>query len=117
MKHLRFESQESICGIERIRNEVFASDTHTLCVLDIRRLNVIASFIKDEVRLSGHRRIRLQIDTSGIYKKIILPSIYHFECCIDSDEIILVRGYDRILVVDELGDLVYRDYDIDCDIK
>lgn len=117
MKHLRFESQESICGIERVRNEVFASDAHTLCVLDARRLNVIAQFIRDEVQLSGHRCIRLQIDTSSAYKKIILPPIYHFKCCIDSDEIILVRGYDRILVVDELGDLVSRDYDIDFDIK
>lgn len=110
---MQFMEAEYILGIQRLRTEVFTEDSNTLCVLSSDRLNAITQFIKDETRALGYRRRAFSVEHTGAYHKIILQGPYHFEYNLEEDEILLVKGYDRINVVDELGEPVAHDYDID----
>ena len=112
MKHMKFTEAEYILGIQRLRNEVFTEDNKTLCVLSSDRLNAITKFIKDETRALGYRRRVFTLDTTGAYNKLKLENAYHFEYNLADDEIILVKGYDGINIVNELGEPVAHDYDI-----
>lgn len=112
MKHMKFIEAEYILGIQRLRNEVFTEDNKTLCVLSSDRLNAITKFIKDETRALGYRRRVFTLDTTGTYNKLRLENAYHFEYNLEDDEILLVKGYDGINVVNELGEPVAHDYDI-----
>ena len=116
MKHMKFIEAEYILGIQRLRNEVFTEDNKTLCVLGGVNLNAITQFIKDETRALGYRRRVFTLDTTGTYNKLKLENAYHFEYNLEDDEIILVRGYDGINIVDELGEPVAFDYNIDVNL-
>ena len=112
MKHMKFIEAEYILGIQRLRNEVFTEDNKTLCVLSSDRLNAITQFIKDETRALGRRRVFF-VEHTEVFHKVILHGPYHWEYNLEDDEIILVKGYDGINVVNELGEPVAHDYDID----
>jgi very-short-patch-repair endonuclease len=114
MKHMKFEEAEYILGIQRLHTEVFTEDDKTLCILGEHKLNAITAFIADEVR--NHTQLKRQayiIKHTGSYHKVILEGSYHFEYNSKDDEILLVKGYDIINVVNELGEPVAHDYDID----
>lgn len=111
MKHMKFIEAEYILGIQRLRNEVFTEDNKTLCVAGNNKLNAITQFIKDELRKLNYRRRAFTVDSTGAYNKVILNGPYHWEYNLEDDEIILVKGYDGINVVDELGAPVAHDYD------
>lgn len=116
MKHMKFIEAEYILGIQRLRNEVFTEDNKTLCVLGNDKLNAITQFIKDETRALGYRRRVFTLDTTGTYNKLKLENAYHFEYNLEGDEIILVRGYDGINIVDALGEPISHDYDINVNL-
>jgi S-methylmethionine-dependent homocysteine/selenocysteine methylase len=114
MKHMKFTEAEYILGIQKLRNEVFTEDSKTLCVLGEQKLNAITAFITDEVRNhTQSKRGAYIVERIGGYYKVKLCGSYHFEYNLEEDEILLVKGYDRINVVDELGKPVSHDYDID----
>lgn len=113
MKHMKFIEAEYILGIQRLRNEVFTEDSKTLCVLGSDKLDAIAQFIKDETRALGYKRRAFSVELTGAYHKIILEGSYHFEYNLKDDEIILVKGYDGVNIVNEFGEPVAHDYDID----
>ena len=113
MKHMKFIEAEYILGIQRLRNEVFTEDNKTLYVLGNDKLNAITQFIMDETKALGYRRRPFSVEHTEVYHKVILHGPYHFEYNLEDDEIILVKGYDRINVVNELGEPVAHDYDID----
>lgn len=110
---MKFMEAEYILGIQRLRTEVFTEDSKTLCVLRSDKLDAIAQFIKDETRALGYKRRAFSVEHTEIYHKIILEGSYHFEYNLEDDEIILVKGYDSISIVNELGEPVAHDYDID----
>jgi hypothetical protein len=112
MKHMKFMEAEYILGIQRLRNEVYLEDNKTLCVLSNDRLNAITQFIKDETRALGYRIRVFTLDTTGTYNRLKLENTYHFEYNLEDDEILLVKA-DGIYVVNELGEPVAHDYDID----
>lgn len=112
MKHMKFIEAEYILGIQRLRKEVFTEDNKTLCVLSSDKLNAITKFIKDETRALGYRRRVFTLDTTGAYNKLKLENAYHFDYNLEEDEILLVKGYDGINIVNELGEPVAHDYDI-----
>ena len=114
MKHMKFIEAEYILGIQRLRNEVSTEDSKTLCVLGGIKFNAITAFICDEVRaVTSSRRRVYSVEHSEAYHKIILHGPYHWEYNQEGDEILLVKGYDGINVVNELGEPVAHDYDID----
>lgn len=113
MKHMKFIEAEYILGIQRLRNEVFTEDNKTLCVLSSDKLNAITQFIKDEAKALGYRRRAFSVEHTEVYHKIILHGPYHFDYNLEEDEILLVKGYDGINIVNELGEPVAHDYDID----
>lgn len=113
MKHMKFMQAEYILGIQRLRTEVFTEDSKTLCVLGSNKLDAIAQFIKDETRALGYKRRAFSVEHTEAYHKIILEGSYHFEYNLKDDEIILVKGYDGVNIVNELGEPVAHDYDID----
>jgi hypothetical protein len=113
MKHMKFMQAEYILGIQRLRNEVFTEDSKTLCVLGSNKLNAISQFIKDETTALGYKRRVFTLDTTGTYNKLKLEGSYHFQYNLGDDEIILVKGYDVIDIVNELGEPVAHDYEID----
>lgn len=113
---MRFDTAEYICGIQRLRNEVFTSDAKTLCVLGENKLNAITSFICDELKArisSEEDRKCYSVIRRGSYLTIVLQGPYHWEYNTDEDELLLVKGYDGIKIVNELGEQVAHDYDID----
>lgn len=112
MKHMKFIEAEYILGIQRLRSEVYTEDSKTLCVLGDGKLNAITQFIKDETRALGYRRRVFYVEHTEVYHKVILHGPYHFEYNSEGDEIILVKGYDGINIVNELGEPVAHDYDI-----
>lgn len=112
MKHMKFMQAEYILGIQRLHTEVYTEDNRTLCVLGGIKFNAITQFIKDETRSLGRRRV-FSVKHTGAYYKIILQGPYHFEYSSEENEILLVRGYDIVNVVNELGEPVAHDYDID----
>lgn len=116
MKHMKFTEAEYILGIQRLRNEVYTLDNKTLCVLNNDRLRAIIKFIKDETKALGYKRRVFTLDT-GVYNKIKLENPYHFEYNTTEDEIILLKGYDRITIVNELGEPVSCDYDVDTNLS
>ena len=112
MKHMKFIEAEYILGIQRLRSEVYTEDNKTLCVLGNGKLNAITQFIKDETRHLGRRRV-FSVEHTEVYHKVILHGPYHFEYNLEDDEIILVKGYDGINIVNEIGEPCAHDYDID----
>lgn len=116
MKHMKFMQAEYILGIQRLRNEVFTEDNRTLCVLGNDRLNAIAQFIIDETKALGYKRGTFSVEHTEVYHKVILYAPYHFEYNLEEDEILLVKGYDRINIVNELGEPVVHDYDVDTNL-
>lgn len=111
---MKFEVAESILGIQRVRNEVFTEDSKTLCVLDEMYLNYITAFICDEVKPYQKSRRRVySVERAEVYNKVKLHGAYHWEYNLEEDEIILVKGYNRMYIVDALGEPVSHDYDID----
>lgn len=110
---MKFEEVEYILGIQRLRTEIYTEDSKTLCVLEDDKLNAITQFIKDEIRALGYKRRAFYVEHTEAYHKVILHSPYHFEYNSEGDEILLVRGYDRINIVNELGEPVSHDYDVD----
>lgn len=113
---MKFTEAEYILGIQRLRNEVYTLDDRTLCVLSKDRLNAITKFIKDETRTLGYKRRVFNLYITKGYSKIKLECPYHFEYNLANDEIILVKGYDRINIVNELGEPVSHDYDVDTNL-
>lgn len=113
MKHMKFIEAEYILGIQRLRSEVYTEDSKTLCVLGDDKFNAITQFIIDETKALGYKRRVFSAEHTGAYHKVILHGPYHFEYNLEEDEILLVKGYDRINVVNELGKPVSHDYDID----
>jgi hypothetical protein len=71
--------------------------------------------MKDSLREEGYtvRRNTFTVDTKGAYCRVRLSSKYHFEYNLESDEITLVAGHESISIVNELGEPVAHDYDID----
>ena len=115
MKHMKFVEAEYILGIQRLRTEVFTEDSKTLCVLGNDKLNAITLFINDETKALGRRRV-FSVKHTGAYHKVILHGPYHWEYNTNENEILLVKGYDRINIVNELGEPVSHDYDIDTNL-
>jgi hypothetical protein len=113
---MKFIEAEYILGIQRLRNEVFTEDDRTLCVLGSAKLNAITQFIEDETRNLGYKRRVFTLDTTGTYNKLKLCRTYHFEYNLEDDEIILVKGYDGINIVNEIGEPVCYDYDINSNL-
>lgn len=113
---MKFMEAEYILGIQRLHNEVYTLDDKTLCVLSKDRLNAITQFIKDETRALGYKRRVFHLYITEAYSKIKLEGNYHFEYNLEDDEIILVKGYDRVNIVNELGEPVSNDYDIDTNL-
>ena len=115
MKHMKFMEAEYILGIQRLRTEVFTEDSKTLCVLGNDRLNAITQFIIDETKTLGRRRF-FSVKHTNAYHKVILHGPYHWEYNTNENEILLVKGYDRINVVNEIGEPVTHDYDVDTNL-
>lgn len=117
MKHMKFMEAEYILGIQRLRTEVYTEDSKTLCVLGNDKLNAITAFICDELKAidpsKGRIRSCYSVEHTEVYHKVILHGPYHWEYNTNENEILLVKGYDRINVVNELGKPVAHDYDID----
>lgn len=112
---MKFIEAEYILGIQRLRNEVYAEDNKTLCVLGNDKLNAITLFISDETKTLGRRRV-FSVKHTNAYYKVILHGPYHWEYNTNENEILLVKGYDRINVVNEIGEPVSHDYDIDTNL-
>lgn len=115
MKHMKFMQAEYILGIQRLRSEVYTEDSKTLCVLGDDRFNAITQFIIDETKAHGRRRV-FSVKRTDAYHKVILHGPYHWEYNTNENEILLVKGYDRINVVNEIGEPVTHDYDIDTNL-
>lgn len=115
MKHMKFIEAEYILGIQRLRSEVYTEDSKTLCVLGNDKLNAITQFIIDETKTLGRRRV-FSVKHTNAYHKVILHGPYHWEYNTNENEILLVKGYDRINVVNEIGEPVTHDYDIDTNL-
>lgn len=113
---MKFDTAEYICGIQRLRNEVFTEDNKTLRVLGDDKLNAITQFIKDETKALGYKRRSFFVEHTEVYHKVILIGPYHFEYNLEDDEILLVKGYDGINIVNELGEPVSHDYDVDTNL-
>lgn len=115
MKHMKINLPQEICAFPRIRTEVFTEDSQTLCVLRSNLFRGILQYMKDGLKEEGYtvRRNTFTVDTTGTYCKVKLSDKYHFEYNLDSEEIILVAGYESISIVNELGEPVAHDYDID----
>lgn len=116
MKHMKFIEAEYILGIQRLRSEVYTEDNKTLCVLGSDKLNAITQFIRDEIKALGYKRRAFSVEHTEAYHKIILIGPYHFDYNLEEDEILLVKGYDGINIVNELGEPVSHDYDIDSNL-
>lgn len=113
MIHMKFEEAEYILGIQRLRNKVYTEDSKTLCVLENDTLNAITQLL---MKLKLGRRRVFSVEHTGVYHKVILHGPYHWEYNLNEDEIVLVKGYDRINIVNELGEPVSLDYDIDTNL-
>lgn len=110
---MKFIEAEYILGIQKLRTEVFTEDNKTLYVLGNDKLNAITQFIRDEIKALGYKRRAFYVEHTETYHKVILNGPYHFEYNLEDDEIILVKGYDGINIVNALGEPVAHDYDID----
>lgn len=114
MKHVKFEVAESILGIQRMNSEVFTEDSQTLCVMDEMYFYYLTTLISKEVKPYHKSRSRVySVERTPIYNKIKLHGAYHWEYNLEDDEIILVKGYDRMYIVDALGEPVTLNCDID----
>lgn len=119
MKHMKFMEAEYILGIQRLRSEVYTEDSKTLCVLGDDKLNAITAFICDELKaINPQKGVRgcYSIEYTDVYHKVILQGSYHWEYNLEDDEILLVKGYNRINVVNELGEPVAHDYDVNTNL-
>ena len=101
MRHIKFESVESLVAIQRVRNEVFLGEDGHLWVLSSRFAHFISKYLWLE-GIPNHIKFR---DRRGemIYYRIILedPTV-RFSAPTD-DEIVVMSGEDRVWVEDELG--------------
>lgn len=116
MEHMKFKRAEYILGIQRLRNEVFTIDTKTLCVFGDDTLKGITAFICDKLKArnsSENRRRCYSVKRVGSYLTVVLHGPYHWEYSPNEEEILLVKGYNRMYVVDDLGNPVSHDYGID----
>ena len=112
---MKFIEAEYILGIQRLRAEVFTEDSKTLWVLGNDKLNTITLFINDETKDLGGGKV-FSVEHTGAYHQVILHEPYHWGYNLEDDEILLVKGYDRINIVNELGEPVSHDYDIDTNL-
>ena len=112
MKHIKIQKPEYIIGIPRLSSEIYTENDRTLCCIDMEDLTFIAKAVKDAVS-PGYKRRPYTLDTTGVYKRLKLEGCYHFEYNLEDNEIILVKGYTRRYIVNELGEPVTHDYDID----
>lgn len=115
---MKINLPQEICAFSRIRTEVFTEGSQTLCVLRPKLFRSILQFMKDKLKEEGYtvRINTFTVDTTGAYCKVKLNGKYHFEYNLDSNEIILVAGYESIFIVNELGEPVSHDYDIDANL-
>ena len=118
MKHLVIKVAEPIYSISRVRNVVFMSDRRTICIMGKDRLDDIFKYIHKAIKEDDCKRravLKYPAPEGKVYNKIVLCGPYHFECTKD-DRIIVVRGNDFMYEVNEFGEPIPSDYDIDSNI-
>ena len=99
MKHIKFESVESLVAIQRVRNEVFLGEDGHLWVLSSEFARFISRYLWLE-SIPNHIKYR---DRKGemIYYRIILEdSTMRFFA--SDNEIVVIKGA-KVWVEDELG--------------
>lgn len=103
MKHIKFESVESLVAIQRVRNEVFLGEDGHLWVLSSKFAHFISKYLWLE-SIPNHIKFR---DRRGsmVYYRIILedPTMRFIGVCDEKDEITVRKGENKVWVEDELG--------------
>jgi len=100
MRHIKFEFAEPLVAIQRVRNEVFLGDDGALWVAS----GFIYRKIRNYLGLLGIPNVNGRTDG---YRKIVLgdPTM-SFMSTFDAEEIVVVRGRDRVRIEDEFGNEV-----------
>lgn len=110
MEHIKIQFAEPIIGIQRVRNEVFIGEDDNLWILSKSVHNHLTYLLKC-FGIPVRKRLRVR---EG-YQKIHLKDGYSFTMSSDGDEIIVMKGCDKIWVEDALGNDVTPPLDLDID--
>lgn len=111
MKHIKFEFAEPIVGIQRVRNEVFLGDDNALWCSSKGLKQQIEYLLKTE----GIPVRKLRQKAGEVFYKIHLGFLHYFVPNIETDEIIVMKGQDRVWVENEFGEDVTPPSDLDID--
>lgn len=111
MKHIKFEFAEPLVAIQRVRNEVFLGDDNTLWVLSKSVKEMIQYYLRCE-DIPAERKLRKQ---HAYYRIGLADPNLQFVADVENDEIIVMKGQDRIWVENELGEDVTPPSDLDID--
>ena len=108
MKHIKFEFAEPLVTIQRVRNEIFLGDDGALWVL--------SPLVKQQIEfllMSEHIPVkRLRPRREDGYCKIHLGFMHHFDLNLEDDEIIIVKGQNRVWMENALGEDVTPEWDL-----
>lgn len=110
MKHIKFQFAEPVMTIQRVRLAVFLGEDGDLWVLS----KSVHSHLIYLLKCFGIP-VRGRLRTVGGYNKIHLEDGYSFTVSSDGDEIIVMKGCDKIRVEDALGNDVTPPLDLDID--
>lgn len=110
MKHIKFEFAEPLVAIQRVRNEVFLGDDGYLWVLSKSVKEQIQYYLRCE-DIPADRKLRRMV----YYRIGLSDPNMHFVPNLETDEIIVMKGEDRIWVENELGEDVTPPGDLDID--
>lgn len=112
MKHIKFEFAEPLVAIQRVRNEVFLGDDQLLWVSSLVVRDQICYYLSRE-GIKASTRLRRR--GSAFYPIGLMQSDLHFESSSDGEEIIVMKGQNRVWVENELGEDVTPPGDLDID--
>lgn len=111
MKHIKFEFAEPLVAIQRVRNEVFLGDDNALWCSSKGLKQQIEYLLKTE----GIPVRKLRQKAGEVFYKIHLGFLHYFVPNIETDEIIVMKGQDRVWVENEFGEDVTPPSDLDID--
>lgn len=101
MRHIKFESVESLVAIQRVRNEVFLGEDGHLWVLSSEFARFISRYLWLE-SIPNHIKFRDRKGSMAYYRIILEDPTMKFSALTD-DEIVVMKGENKVWVEDELG--------------
>lgn len=100
MKHIKFEFAEPLVAIQRVRNEVFLGEDNALWCSS----KAIKQQIEYLLNTEGIPVRKLRLKYGEAFYKIHLGLCHYFVPNTKTDEIIVMKGQDRVWVENELGE-------------